>query len=361
MEQNNDAIELLDYIHRGAFCVKDGVILKVNEAAQKRNITEGSDIYALLKTGKTEYRMFCGGCLYLTLDLGGTPWGASVTRTKNFDVFVLEQDEDQSELQAMALAAQELRQPLTNIMVVADSLFPIACDPDDPEAQQQAARINRGLFQMHRIINNMSDAYRYCQDTSSRQETRNITALLEETFQASASLLESAGITLRYTGLQESIYCLADEEKLERAVSNLLSNAIKFAPKNGCIDAKLSRTGSMLYLTVQDNGDGIAPNLRSQIFSRYLREPGIEDSRYGIGLGMVLVRAAATAHGGTVLMEQSPEFGTRLTLTIPIRQSSESIVKSNTLSIDYAGGRDRRLLELSDSLPADAYRFHKPD
>ena len=357
MEQNNDAIELLDYIQRGAFCVKDGTVLKVNEAAQKRNIEEGADIFSLLQTGKTEYREFTGGCLYLTLNVQGAFWGASVTKTKHFDVFVLEQDDEQGELQAMALAAQELRQPLTNIMIVADSLLPVACQQDDPEMQQQAARINRGLFQLHRIINNMSDAYRYCQDSTSNLQTVNISSFLEEVFEASSSLLGSAGINLHYTGLNEDIYCLVDEEKLERAVGNILSNAVKFAPKNGCIEGKLTRKDAMLYLTVQDSGSGVDDKLRSQVFSRYLREPGIEDSRYGIGLGMVLVRAAATAHGGTVLMEQTSQNGTRFTITIPIRQIDESVVNNHTMRVDYAGGRDRRLLELSDSLPADAYRF----
>ena len=257
----------------------------------------------------------------------------------------------------MALAAQELRQPLTSIMTVADRLFPLAEEESDPELQDQVSRINRGLFQMLRIISNMSDAYRYSQNLSTNQKTRNICGLLDEIFQSAVPLVAHTGTQLNYTGLQESIYCLVDAEKLERAVSNILSNALKFSPKGSVIDAKLTRKGNMLYLTVQDTGTGIPQRMRSNVYSQFRREPGIEDSRFGIGLGMVLIRSAAAAHGGTVLIQQHPEEGTKFTMTISIRQNSDHFLRSNSvLHADYAGERDHNLLEFSDSLPADLYR-----
>lgn len=356
MEQINDAIAMLELMPRGAFCVQSGIITGANEAARKHAITVGSPIADILLTGAQEYSQFQNGCLYLTLNLSGIPCGASVSSVGGIHVFLLEQSDDQVELQVMALAAQELRQPLTSIMTVADRLFPLAGEEADPQLQDQVSRINRGLFQMLRIISNMSDAYRYNQDTAAFQQVRDIGSILNEVFLSAAPLVSHTGTKLNYTGLQESIYCLVDAEKLERAVSNILSNALKFAPKGGVIDARLTRRGNMLYLTVQDNGTGIPDNLRSNVYTQFRREPGIEDSRYGIGLGMVLIRSAAAAHGGTVLIEQSPERGTCLTMTLAIRQNSDNMVRSSMMHVDYAGERDHRLLELSDCLPADLYR-----
>ncbi len=356
MEQINDAIAMLELIRQGAFCVQNGIITGTNEAARKHAIAAGTAVADLLLTGSEEYSQYQSGCLYLTLNLSGAPCGASVTSVSGVHVFVLEQADDQAELQAMALAAQELRQPLTNIMTVADRLFPLAGEESDPQLQDQVSRINRGLFQMLRIISNMSDAYRYSQGAEVSQQTRDISAILDEVFAAAAPLIAHTGTKLNYTGLSESVYCLVDAEKLERAVSNILSNALKFASKGGSIDARLTRKGTMLYLTVQDSGSGIPDALRGRIYTQFRREPGIEDSRYGIGLGMVLIRSAAAAHGGTVLIEQSPQLGTRLTMTLAIRQSSDTMVRSSMLHVDYAGERDHRLLELSDSLPAELYR-----
>lgn len=355
MEELKDINGMLDLMSQPAFSVMDGTISHVNTAAGSQLVSEGSSITEYLVTGHQEYADFTDGCLCLTLRIGSGNCDASVTRMGNADIFVLEQETDQVELQAMALAAKELRQPLSNVMTVADRLFPITGKDSDPALQDQVARINRGLYQMLRIIGNMSDAYRYSKSTGSCQQTRNICALTEELFSTHRDLLQCVGVALNFSAPRESISCLIDDEMLERAISNILSNSVKFSRPGDHIDAKLTRNKNLLYLTVQDSGSGIAPNMRSNVYTRYLREPGIEDSRHGIGLGMVLIHAAAAAHGGTVLIEQPKGLGTRITMTLQIRQSSDATLRSPMHSVDYAGERDHRLIELSDILPARLY------
>lgn len=352
MEQLKDINGMLNLIEAPAFCVKGGAVVLLNEAARNCGIAEGIQINNLLRTGIREYEEYNGGCLYLDLKIGG----ASVNRVEDYDIFRLEGTEDQAQLQAMALASQDLRQPLTNVMAIADQLFPLTEDDGNPALQEHIARINRGLYQMQRIIVNMSDAYRYNQEQVSRKETINICSYFNERFAAAGELISHTGMTLAYTPLTEPIFCLADTEKLERAIHNILSNALKFAPKKSTIQAKLTRKGNMLYLTVADSGNGINPSLRQNIFSRYRRQPGVEDGRYGIGLGMFLIRNAATVHGGTVLLEQSESLGNRLTLTLAIDQSPAKGLHSPIMKVDYAGGRDHHLLELSNSLPYELYK-----
>lgn len=356
MEECKDTISMLDLMIRPAFAVKEGKICQVNAAAKSCLFLEGTEITQLLATGKEEYPAFQEGCLYLTLRLGESTFGASVTKLDGYDIFVLEQDEDHSELQAMALAAQELRNPLSNVMTVANRLYPVTGKDSDPALQEQVARINRGLYQMLRIIGNMSDAYRYCQESAPQMETRNICSLVDEIFQSCDPLIRQAQITFEHAVPQEQIFCLVDTEKLERAINNMLSNAIKFAAKGAHISATLTRKGHMLYLTVQDNGTGIAQNIRGNVYSRYLRQPGIEDGRYGIGLGLVLIRAAASAHGGTVLMENPKDHGSRITMTIAIHQRNDSNVRAPLYRIDYAGEKNHHLIELSETLPLSAYQ-----
>ncbi len=359
MERKESNSGILDLMIQPAFTVKDGVIDRVNEAAQQYFLESGTQIADLLLTGKSEYRELDEGCLYLTLSVSGLPCGASVRRMDGFDIFTIEQEADQSELQAMALAAQELRVPLSSVMTVADQLFPVTDEDDDPAVQTQISQINRGLFQMLRIIGNMSDAYRYSQQTESKMAVMNVTSFMEEIFQQSAELLRHGGTELCFTNLEQSIFSLADREKLERAVHNIISNAVKFAPKGSRIDARLSRRNSMLYLTVQDSGNGIAQELRSNVHSRFRRQPGLEDNRFGIGLGMVMIRSAASAHRGTVLIDHPEGCGTRLTMSIAIRQDTDSMVRASTLQVDYAGERDHTLIELSDILPNFLYASKK--
>lgn len=352
MEQTEDILTILNQMPCPAFLVKNGVISDANSPAVRCSLEPGCRIEDILDTGAQEYADFQNGCLYLTLNVCGKSCGASVTHRTGFDIFILEQEEDQQELQAMALAAQHLRIPLSNVMTIADRLFPLSNTEDDPLASEQIARINRGLFQMLRIVSNMSDAYRYSQDTAPRMEIRDVGSILEELFRTSAELIRYADIQLQFMNLPEPIYCLVDAEKLERAVSNIISNALKFTPKGGTILARLTQKNKMLYLTVQDSGTSFSG---SSLYNQFKRRPGIEDSRFGVGLGMVLVRSAAAAHGGTVLIEQHPEHGTRITMTLAIRQNTNSTVRCSILPVDYAGERDHQLLELADSLPVELY------
>lgn len=354
MEQTEEMIMLLNRMPNPAFFVSGGRITHANPSALSRLIAVGDAVGEMLVTGAQEYAEFQGGCLYLTLRICGVPCEASVTRMGGFDCFVLEQEADQAELQAMALAARELRGPLSTVMTVADRLFPLTGTDDSPETQNQVSRINRGLFQMLRIVSNMSDAYRYSQDTAPRLEIRDVCGILEELFREIAPLIRCAGAELRYTVPAETVYCLVDEEKLERGIHNILSNALKFTPKGGTIDARVVRRGSMLFLTVRNDGTG--EGLSGSFYRDFRRAPGIEEGRFGIGLGMVLIRSAATAHGGTVLLEQNAELGTRITMSIAIRQNGDASVRASVLHVDYAGERDHRLLELSDSLPLSLYR-----
>ncbi len=359
MAQPKDSMGILDLMVRPGFCVKDHLIVKVNQAAERLQLAPGTDVRELLRTGKSEYGEFQGGCLYLTLSLFGQSWGTSVTRMDGFDVFLLEQEMDQSELNAMALAASELREPLASVMTTAGGLFPLVAQDGDPKVREQAARMNRGLFQMLRVIGNMSDAGYYAAGAAPRMETLDIAAFFAEIFAKNQALVEHTGISLGFTGLNQHLFCSADPEKLERAVLNILSNAVKFTPKDGSIEAKLIRKGMLLCLSVQDSGEGIAENVRGSVFSRYLRHPTIEDGRFGIGLGMVLVRSAAAQHGGTVLLDQPEGKGVRITMTMMIQQSSNTMVRCGIRNVDYAGEWDHSLIELSDCLPADLYDTKK--
>ncbi len=357
MDHDMDTLGMLDLMVRPGFCVKEGKIIKCNASALGIFLREGMEIAPMLATGTAEYAEFEQGCLYLMLDVSGVKVGASVTRMGDCDIFILDEDSEQAELQAMALAARELREPLSSLLVTADRLFPIAAAQEDPTLREQAAQMNRGLYQLLRIVGNMSDAGRYSASPATLREIVDVPGFLGEVFDKAKSLTAHAGIMLEFENLNYPLYSLADSEKLERAILNILSNAIKFTPSGGRIEAKLTRKGSRLSLTVQDNGEGIPETVRSNLHRRWQRQPGIEDPRFGIGLGMVLIRSAAASHGGAVLIDHPEGAGTRITMTMAIRQDTSGAVRSPMLRPDYAGYRDHSLVELSQNLPANLYEM----
>ncbi len=351
MENKEEIITMLHQIPSPAFLAEGGCIIAANFPALQLQLQEGTEIAPLLATGQEEYAQFQGGCLYLTLLVWDVPFSASVSAVGSSHLFTLEQDEESAELKALALAAQALRSPLSVVLTTSGQLDL----REEEQTKDRVARMNRGLHQILRMVGNMSDAYRYRQETAFRGEIRDIGAIIDAHVELATPLLEQAGTVLRYRGLRESVFGMVDTEKLERAISNLLSNAVKFSPKGSTVDIRLRHRGKLLYLTVQDSGEGIPAQIAGNVYRRYERAPGLEDARFGLGLGLVMVRAAAAAHGGTVLMEQGEDFGLRVTMTIPIRQREDPMVRAPMIRVDYAGEWDHLLLEFADLLPPELY------
>lgn len=355
MGQENSPKQMLDMLTYPAFAVECGKISYCNEPASALFLLPGTDIFSILQTGKEEYAAFSEGHLYLTLLIGNSPREATVISMDGIHLFLLSDGNIPNQLQAVSLAAQQLRGPLSDIIATSNMLMPNIASNNDAVTQMQLAQYFRSLHQLLRLVGNMSDAARYAQEPSSNMVTVEATSLFAEVIEKAAALLSEAEITLQYEGPSAPIYLLANGERIERSVYNLISNAVKFSPKGSTLRATLTRRKDLLLFTLSDPGERLAQQVQANIFNRFMRQPGLSDSRFGLGLGLNIVHSTATAHGGTVLLESPPSGGVRITMTLRIRQSESAIVRS-PYYLDYTGGHDHGLIELSDVLPPSAYK-----
>lgn len=349
IETNIDNI--LNLMDRPAFCVRDGIIQGANQAALNRMICVGIPVDSLISSGADDYRIFRSGSLCLTLTLCGREQPATVTRMEDTDIFLMEHNVQDPQLRAFALAAQALRMPLSQVLSISDQILPWISGEDHPSAAEQVARLNRGLYQILRLVGNMSDA---ANAGAARMELRDVTAVVREILDHAIPLFQEADVTISFTNHPVPIHSLIDSQKLERAVYNLLSNALKHTGPGGVIQVLLRRSGSAYHLIVTDSGSCDPSPHAPGVFDRFTREPGIEDSHDGLGLGLALVRAVALAHHGTLLLAPHKNGGTQAQLSLPIRQDTREL-RSPTVRIDYAGERDHGLIELADALPHTPY------
>ena len=348
MEQS----EFLNALTCPAFFVENGQVVQANIPALQRNIEIGAAIANYICVGLEEYQEFTQGKLSLSLKISGINYPACVSVTEKGQLFSLETEYQEPELKAFSLAATQLREPLANVMTEAELLGRNIKDNDD--ALAQLSQINRNLNRLLRAISNMSDASLYQTQQAERLQTENITSVFSEILEKALVLTEKTERELICNLPDSRILTLVDRQKLERAVLNLLSNAIKYSPAGSKINTDLTQIGKRLYFTVENTLSG---ELAKNPFSRYLREPGLENGQSGVGLGLSIVRSVAASHGGVLLMQQLPENKIRFTLTIAIRnQANLSLHSPVILPVDYAGGRDQALLELSDVLPDSLFQ-----
>lgn len=338
MAISNTILHMLDIIDRPAFLVQDKTVLHCNRHAHNLHIQTNTPIYALLDDNREIYDSFTDGCLQLQLYLPDLTLSATVEKLDNYQLFVAEQDISVTKLLTLAMASSQLRIPLTGLM---NSIGP------------ENSQANRLLCQLHRAVSNMADAMRYATMDNPQMRVFEMNAWLQELAESVNTHTASINLTLNCKTLQTPVYCPIEEELLKRAILNLISNSIKAGSTQ--IHMQLKQHKDMLSITLADNGKGISTEMRAEMFDRFKREPNYEDIQYGIGLGMMIVKAAAQIHRGTILTESNGNNGLRVTITISNRQDNPLILRSPPMYIDYLGGRDTVLTELSDVLPFSEY------
>jgi len=103
-----------------------------------------------------------------------------------------------------------------------------------------------------------------------------------------------------------------EREDLEEMLGNLLDNACKWGRSRVIVDA--TPTGSWVEVTVDDDGPGVADDLRESVLRRGARA---DEAAPGSGLGLAIVRDLAELYGGSIALERSPEAGLRARLRLP--------------------------------------------
>lgn len=102
----------------------------------------------------------------------------------------------------------------------------------------------------------------------------------------------------------------ADRAALEQVVSNLLTNAVKFSPEGSRIKLRASRHEDRIRVSVEDEGPGVMPAEREQIFERFYRgSSDLARTTRGAGIGLSVVADLVNRMGGTIHVEQSPAGG----------------------------------------------------
>src|SRR5450759_2049425 len=113
---------------------------------------------------------------------------------------------------------------------------------------------------------------------------------------------------------------LGDDHRLHQVLANLMSNAAKHTPQGTTVTVALTRAPGKpgaVELSVTDDGPGIAPDLQSTLFERFVRADTSRSRAAGsTGLGLAIVDAVTAAHGGSVDLTSQPGR-TRFVITLP--------------------------------------------
>ena len=203
--------------------------------------------------------------------------------------------------------SHELKSPLTSIQGAAELLR----DDIDATTPTMTDKDKRKF-----LDNIIADADRLTQISGRLRDfarAENPVAVGAAKLSASITGLRSAfpSLDIRASGDLETPMRVS-EENAAIIFSNLADNAMRHG--SSTLDISAARQGNSLLVKVIDNGEGVSPNNRTQIFDSFFttrRDSG------GTGMGLAIVRAMLDAHGGAVRLVES-EQGTAFELTVPV-------------------------------------------
>jgi cell cycle sensor histidine kinase DivJ len=129
---------------------------------------------------------------------------------------------------------------------------------------------------------------------------------------------ERAGVALNVAVAPDVHTIFADKRAIKQIVINLLTNGVKFTPRGGEVRLRAGLTARGVEISVSDTGVGIAPRDLEKLGRPFEQVEGeLVRSKEGTGLGLALVKALTSMHGGEAVIESKLGEGTTVRVLLP--------------------------------------------
>ena len=225
----------------------------------------------------------------------------------------------------MSSVTHELRTPLTSIRALAELM---ADDPDMPVAQRQQfiGIIVSETERLSRLVNQVLDLAKIESGHAQWHNTDvDLVQLLQQAVQTTAEVFHERGAQLQLALPEHPVVLRADADRLTQVVLNLLANAAKFVPAHGGrVQVTLTTDTHGVRVSVHDNGPGIAPSQRTQVFERFhqIQDDGFRPQ--GTGLGLPISRQIVEHFGGRIWVDAQAGAGACLVFELPWNTMAQS-------------------------------------
>jgi signal transduction histidine kinase len=218
----------------------------------------------------------------------------------------------------LASVSHELRTPLTSVLGYAESLRAGDFGSLDDDQLRALHVVERNAGRLNRLIDDLLLTARIeSQSLDLQLEELDLGTLAAESVQAAGPGAEAQGVRLALAA--EAVRVEGDRLRLGQLLDNLVSNAVKFTPDGGTVRVSLARRDGQAVLEVADTGIGIPADEQERLFERFYRATTARDrSIEGTGLGLVIARAIAEAHGGGIGFESREGEGTTFRVRLPL-------------------------------------------
>ncbi len=215
--------------------------------------------------------------------------------------------------------SHELKTPLTAIKVLSDSI--INMDNVPTEIYQEFLEdINGEVDRMTSIVNDLLTLVKLDKDGIELNiSIVDAGELIKGIIKRLQPIAQNKNIELK-SKIAKNITMELDTVKISLAISNIIENAIKYTDEKGLVEVELIKDSQFAYITVIDNGEGMAEEELSKIFTRFYRVDKARDRETGgTGLGLSIANSTVLLHNGFIKVSSKLNEGTTFVLRIPLQ------------------------------------------
>ncbi|MGH3794372.1 MAG: sensor histidine kinase [Pseudonocardiaceae bacterium] len=215
----------------------------------------------------------------------------------------------------VANASHELRTPLAVVRTEVDVTLadPVA---DEAELRRMAEVIRDATLRAQQLVDGLLVLARTEGSALRTRESVDLAALAGVALRIVEP--ESRGRGLRVSAHTASSPVTGDPALLERVVGNLVENAVRHNVDGGWVQVWTGMAGQRATLRVSGSGELVAAEAVDALFEPFHRGGVARTSRDGAGLGLSIVRAVVSAHGGTVHADPVAGGGLAVTVHLPV-------------------------------------------
>ena len=210
-----------------------------------------------------------------------------------------------------ATVAHEIRNPL-GAMGMWTALLERDLDENDPR-RMTLGKVIEGLARLNKIVSNLLV---FTRPVKAEFRKVNLVKTVEEIIDFVRIEVERIDqqITVTDSIDADSLYILADPEKMGQVLLNLSLNAIQALTDGGVVTVSVQDGGrGYAIVSVEDNGKGIPENEIGKIF-----DPFYTTKENGTGLGLAIVKKYIESHSGYIDVKSTPSVGTSIKVFIPL-------------------------------------------
>ncbi len=215
----------------------------------------------------------------------------------------------------VADASHELRTPLTTIRGYAE-LYRHGGLNEQASLDDAMRRTEQEATRMGRLVEDMLMLAKLDEERPLETRAVDIAALAIDAAADARATAPNRSITVEAAEIPAVV--TGDEDRLRQVIANVVGNAVVHTEPDAPIIVRVASDGTDVTLEVEDRGHGMSPEIAERVTERFFRaDPARSRHRGGSGLGLSIVDATVSAHGGTVEIDTELGRGTIVRLTMP--------------------------------------------